>query len=626
MITELQIAPIALDRAFSTDEHAYWAWSPFFCESAVLTVAAESRGRLLVGYYDHNWLTGISWKLIAEGQGTISCTLPLAVGENQFYIQCGEQEYLLHITRVLDEVLLYRESLRPQFHFSPAQFSLNDPNGLCYDAVTSEYLMFFQCDRPFRCAHQVDGNQKSWGLAVSTDLIHWRDQGLVITPDENGVIWSGCCVIDRENTSGLFDETTWPEARIVALFTYHGGTKPENGLRAIGLAFSCDHGRSFHKPFSAPVIPNTDNEYGSELRDPKVIWFEDPAEPGGGLWVMVAAGGRAQLFTSHDLIHWRHERDLCRVDGTPLESECPELFCLCADDMPERPVWVYSGCGVFYILGALVREADGRLNFRAETAQTEPVNGFSELYPGTGLYPELYAAQGFYNEPRGRHVEISWMRDLLAAEGKHWYNALSLAHDVTLKTVNGILRLQKYPVEELKCLRGAQLASLRNVKLRPDGRDLLHDLRQERFDLELIFQPDADCLLRLEVGRGSTFSTVITYDAHSKMLTTDKTASSPHISGVYATEMQPMPNGEVWLRVLADRAVLDVYGNGGQVFHNGYTFAAPENRDMSLQVLRGEALVKRLELWEMDTIFSELPEILEDAEETPTEGPANTMQ
>ena len=35
------------------------------------------------------------------------------------------------------------------------------------------------------------------------------------------------------------------------------------------------------------------------------------------------------------------------------------------------------------------------------------VNGISELFPGSGEYPEMYAAQTFYNDRLGRRIEVS---------------------------------------------------------------------------------------------------------------------------------------------------------------------------------------------------------------------------
>ena len=67
----------------------------------------------------------------------------------------------------------YNQPYRPQFHFSPRINWTNDPNGLVY--FEGEYHIFFQYN-PF-------GDQwghMSWGHAVSTDLVHWKELPVAI--------------------------------------------------------------------------------------------------------------------------------------------------------------------------------------------------------------------------------------------------------------------------------------------------------------------------------------------------------------------------------------------------------------------------------------------------------------
>src|SRR5579885_690444 len=89
----------------------------------------------------------------------------------------------------------YSESLRPQFHFTAQKGWLNDPNGLVF--YKGEYHLFFQHNPAG--ANWVDA--LSWGHAISTDAIHWKqlDEQIPPTPRPDGSLagsWSGTGFVD----------------------------------------------------------------------------------------------------------------------------------------------------------------------------------------------------------------------------------------------------------------------------------------------------------------------------------------------------------------------------------------------------------------------------------------------
>ena len=102
-------------------------------------------------------------------------------------------------------------------------------------------------------------------------MLHWREGPVELYPDEFGTMFTGCAVVDHDNTSGLGSGSHPP---IVLLYTAAGKT-PEDFTQC--LAFSADGGATWQKYDGNPVLP----QEAPSNRDPKVIWH---APSGVGSW------------------------------------------------------------------------------------------------------------------------------------------------------------------------------------------------------------------------------------------------------------------------------------------------------------------------------------------------------
>lgn len=130
----------------------------------------------------------------------------------------------------------YTQQFRPQIHFSPAKNWINDPNGMVwYDGV---WHLFYQYN-----PYGNDWGNMSWGHATSPDLVHWTEQAVALTKSMIGDIFSGSCVIDKDNTTGFGKDA------MIAVYTGNGSRQQQ------GLAYSVDGGSPLHNMPRTPFSP-----------------------------------------------------------------------------------------------------------------------------------------------------------------------------------------------------------------------------------------------------------------------------------------------------------------------------------------------------------------------------------
>ncbi len=181
----------------------------------------------------------------------------------------------------------YHELYRPQFHFTPAQNWMNDPNGLIY--YHGRYNLFFQ----YNPSGTTWGNIE-WGHAVSTDLVHWTEEPVAIPQDSNEYVFSGSVVYDKTDSSGLGTQQNPP---LVAVYT---SARKATGIQEQALAYSLDGGTTWTKYPGNPVL-----DLGSQnFRDPKVFWYAP-----GDEWLMVVARSdvhQVYFYSSTNLKQWTY--------------------------------------------------------------------------------------------------------------------------------------------------------------------------------------------------------------------------------------------------------------------------------------------------------------------------------
>ena len=441
---------------------------------------------------------------------------------------------------------LYKEEYRPQYHFTPQTGWMNDPNGLVF--FDGEYHLFYQ-HNPYGTASA----NKSWGHALSRDLVRWADFGDVLLPDNLGTIYSGSVVVDHKNTAGFGRGSVPP---MVALYTSAGVHAPERRPYTQSLAYSTDRGRTWAKYAANPVIGHLEETN----RDPKVFWHNQSSK-----WVMTLylSRGKFGLFSSRDLKQWEKLTEVSFPDG----FECPDLFELPVDGDSRNTRWaIWEGAGRH-----MIGRFDGS-KFEAET----PV-----LPSEWGKH--CYAGQTWNDAPDGRRLFICWMRARTPADEAEpvypdmpFNQQMSFPREFTLRTTPEGVRLFAQPAREIASLYAKQ-HRFSNIALSSNG-DALSGIEGELFDIEAAVDIRNARSVRLNI-RG----TEITYDSVDGRL-----------SCLGKSARLAASSGRLDLRVLVDRTSIEIFAAGGRYVMSFCFRPDRRNRKLALTSEGGTAVAKSL--------------------------------
>ncbi len=400
---------------------------------------------------------------------------------------------------------LYRETHRPQFHFTARQWTmdrlhpgmrqegwLNDLNGLIYYA--GEYHLFAQRWNKF------------WIHAVSTNLVHWTELEPAFWEEQlDSGVQSGTCVVDYGNTSGLGTNTNQPP--LVPFWS-------RNDNRSHCISYSLDRGRTWQHYAKNPVLVQPE-------RDPKVFWHAPTKR-----WVMFLYGekNREQLyhvFTSTNLLSWHDEQH-------PIKNsfECPDFFQLPIDGDTNRMKWALVRGDGKYSLG----EFNG-VEFKEETPQFDSDAG-----------PNFYATQTWENTPNARRIQVAWMRGGTYPD-MPFNQQITFPRELTLRTTAAGPRLFREPIRELETLH--------------DRTDIWTN-RTLNAGQTLKFAPAGDLFrMQVEATLPERATLILNVRGTEVLLTHNHIASG--------TKPVPLSGSLTHFEVLVDRTSIEVFANHGEV-------------------------------------------------------------
>lgn len=482
----------------------------------------------------------------------------------------------------------YRESHRPQIHFSPQAKWMNDPNGMVF--YEDEYHLFYQ----YYPDSTVWGPMH-WGHAVSDDMVHWEHLPIALYPDSLGWIFSGSAVVDEHNTSGLGKDGKGP---LIAIFTYHNSEMEKAGrldYQYQGIAYSNDRGRTWDKYAGNPVVPNT--QPIRDFRDPKVNWDAEREE-----WLMVfAAQNRMMFWSSPNLIDWTFVSEFGQQFGSHGGVwECPDFFPMTvAGEAATKWVLIASinpggpngGSATQYFVG----DWDGK-NFTLDESFKGDVANERGVWLDYGR--DNYAGVTWANIPEtdGRRLFIGWMSNWQYAQEVPtdvWRSATTAPRKLELHRLPIGYRVLSMPVKELERLRVGEneliegmLSSTMPLKsiIAPAAAPIT-DITNGTYELELEFvltdsEKAGPFGVMLSNSLGETYR--VGYDPEKNEFFSDRTKSgAAEFSDKFADKITRAPRNvdseTVRMHLIFDQASAELFADDGatvttDIFFPGQVF------------------------------------------------------
>ncbi len=466
---------------------------------------------------------------------------------------------------------------RPEYHFLPPSNWMNDPNGLIQ--WKGQYHLFYQ-HNPYGTFHA----KIHWGHAVSSDLVHWTDLSVALTPtpgraDADGC-WSGCAV----NNHG------------VPTLIY-SGLSPQ----VVCLATSTDDLLTWQYYSGNPVVkgPPIESLAGTNghFRDP-FVWHE------GDFWYMLmgsnieGVGGIILLYRSPYLIQWDYLHPLLTGDAAITQPfwagvmwECPNFL-----TFGDQRVLLFS-----------VQDAEGKLLYSLYFIGTFQDEHFLPHTQGKLVHGGYFYAPQVLRDDQGRYIMRGWLMEGRSAslmQEARWAGVMSLPILVALLP-NDKLSLE--PVPELTALRethwhyeGIELDKAKNIQLDDSPDNCLEILAE--------CEPDQQCEFGflLMCSPDSQEQTRLIYQAASKQVSIERGQSSV-ISEVdrenCSATIETTKNEVVKFHIFLDHSVLEVFVNSTCYLASRIYPSSLQSIGRELFVRSGMMRVKSLDIWRIASIW-----------------------
>ena len=440
---------------------------------------------------------------------------------------------------------------RPNWHISPPQGLLNDPNGFVFH--NGEYHLFYQW-YPHACVHK----DKYWAHLSSADLVNWQWQSTALTPS------------DWFDSHGVFSGHALSHDNQLMLF-YTGNTRigEQRDRHTTQCLAISDDGYHFIK--HGPVIDCLPEGVTPHIRDPKIVRY-------GEEWVMLLGAqtidlqGRLAIYTSDNLKEWQFKG----LYGEELGDfgymwECPDLFTI-----GEHTYAVIGPQGIeSFSKHNTIPHHNGIARATLSDEKGLELSDFQHLDYGF----DFYAPQTMLT-PGGRRVMCGWMGlpdevDQPSSDNG-WVHQLTAMRELTVK--DG--KLNQWPIKEIEQLAQAE----QSIELTAER----YDLETKSFDLSVSLEWGSE----LRLFENDEQALVLKADSDNQRLVMDRSKTLNRATDTIRE--LPLISDRIDLRILADNSSIEVFVNDGQAVMTSRVFTAENATGISIKGTSLGARYRRL--------------------------------
>ncbi len=430
---------------------------------------------------------------------------------------------------------------RQTYHVQPVTGLSSDPNGFAWHNGVW-HLCYQWC--PWGAVHGL----KYWYHVSSTDLIHWKNEGIGLAPDRD---------YDNKGTHSGSGISRGDDL----YFFYTGNHRDENWIRTPYTCGAKLNAEGKLEKLDAPLFGPRD-DYSEHQRDPKIVWNEEKKK----YYIFIGAQtldkkGTVLIYESEELLSgWKFSGQL-KVPG--YEDFGGMWECPCIQRISGKDLLIFSpqytklpGRGEstnhnVYLIGQM----------DYDTLTFTPESDYRYLDFGFDFYAAQLAAN--VSDP-DKAIMITWIGlpdNHYPTEEEDWEGSMTLARELRIR--DGALI--QTPITGIESLREAELTG---TVLPAAG------------EVELTFgKGDADVTLFAKEDGTGGFK--IHYNAETKTCTVDRTGMNKRFNtNVFEVLDMPLSHDLRTMRIFIDHSSVELYVNDGEEVFTSHLY--PEEPEQFL--------------------------------------------